>query len=165
MAATKTPAKNTELVACSCGDVTFVSFGEDEMLPTCKATTKRTFAPGHDARLKGILIRHALVGDLVRLVSGEVVSVEFFAARFGFGDMVADGIRKGMAKAQAKADKKVAKAAPVPAPTSEPITAKVGRWEYAGTLFTGAATADGVPVFRYTDKKGAQVDTHKFTQI
>lgn len=161
-AKTTTPA---EVTACICGDVTFVSFGDDEKLPACTATTKRTFAPGHDARLKGILIRHALVGDLVRLESGEVVDVMFFASRFGFGGMVVDGIQKAMARAQAKAEKKTAKAAPAPAPTSEPITAKVGRWTYEGTLFTGAATADGVPVFRYIDKKGNQVDTHKFAQI
>jgi hypothetical protein len=171
-------AKATETHACACGGVTFTNFGEDTKT-VCTATTKRTFAPGHDARLKGELIRRGLAGDVVRMPSGEVVSCEYIASLFGFGHMVADGIRRGIEKAQAKATKKAAKTAErklaegagLVANKSEDeaakadalvVKAKVGRWEYFGVIL---AAGDGQPVFRYTDKKGNTQDTMKFVQI
>ncbi len=159
---------------CACGGITFRSFGKDETR-TCLAVTKRTFAPGHDAKLKGELIRRELAGDVVVLDSGEVVSPTYFAGRFGFADMVSDGVRRGIEKAQAKAEKKAAKgktaerklaeAAKVVAPEPEPeaatvpatVQAKVGRWIYEGTL------ADGE--FTYVNKKDETVSTRKFTLI
>lgn len=155
---------------CACGGVTFRSFGKDEVR-TCRATTKRTFAPGHDAKLKGELIRRELAGDVVVLASGEVVSPTYYASRFGFADMVQDGVRRGIAKAQAKAAKKAAKGQTAKVVKSEDeaakadelvVKAKVGRWEYFGIVL---AAGDGQPVFRYTDKKGNTQDTMKFARV
>lgn len=74
---TKTPTKTTlptlprVLAACQCGtnhlrtddDGTLV-FGQ------CDAKTSRTFAPGHDARLKGLLLRLSRAGYTYVLEDG-----------------------------------------------------------------------------------------------
>jgi hypothetical protein len=156
---------------CACGGVTFRSFGKDETRK-CLATTKRTFAPGHDAKLKGELIRRELVGDVVVLASGEVVSPTAYASRFGFADMVAAGVRNHLDREQAKAakkeatakariaktvERKLAKKAGATAPKT--VSAKVGRWVYEGTL------NDKGTKFTYLDKKGATQETKKFTLV
>lgn len=63
--------------------------------------TKRTFAPGHDAKLKGFLIRAGLAGHEVRCgdISGDAITM---AERFGFGQMVRSGIAGGLIKAEIK---------------------------------------------------------------
>lgn len=75
----------------------------------CQASTKREFAPGHDAKLKSFLIAHGAAGhDIGRGV--EWGTAESWAKRYTFGYMILDGIEKARAKAQAKADREAAKA-------------------------------------------------------
>ncbi len=137
----------TALKSCTCSLV--VAFTEDgrELTTGCTATTKRTFAPGHDARLKGFLIRNGAEGNLVRVGDDVNTSAQAVANQFGFSGMVADGI----AKAQARA---IAKKAPK-AKAPKKVTAKVGRWFYEGIV-------EG-DEFVYTDKRENVLRATKFT--
>lgn len=126
------------LAPCACSLVVAVAADGTTTRTGCTATTRRTFAPGHDARLKGFLIRAGRDGLHVREVglgvAHETTAVKF-AERFGFAHMVADGIAR-----QAK-PRKAAKVAP------KTVTAKVGRWFYEGTM-------DDRGNFTYTQKNG-----------
>lgn len=76
----------------------------------CAATTKREFAPGHDAKLKSFLIEHGAQGHEIRY--GAVVSTaEDFAKRYTFGYMILDGIEKAKGKLAAKAQREADRAA------------------------------------------------------
>jgi hypothetical protein len=159
MTATAAP-RTAARVACTCSLVRI--FAEDGTLITtgCVETTKRTFAPGHDARLKGFLIRAGIAGHTVRVgADGEERSAQAVADQFGFGYMVAEGIRKGAERAFRAELKAMAKAAKKAAPAPQKVTAKVGRWEYEGTL-----SADGTE-FSYVTRKGAEVTTTKFARV
>lgn len=134
-------------VACACTDFADATTGERLV---CGRTTKRTFAPGHDARLKGFLIRIGRAGHLVATPEGTKVAAAIAADRFGFGHMVRDGISR---IAPARKAKKATPAAP------KTVTAKVGRWEYQGTV-----TANG-EIFSYTDRRGNHLMAEKFTIV
>jgi hypothetical protein len=148
-----------------------------EEVTGCTATTAREFAPGHDAKLKALLIRAGVAGWEVR--QGNITgSAEKAAAQFAFAYMVDQGIARGRAKAAAKADRNAAKAerpkaarkaksatpapaasadqhvvttvaAPEPVAEAAPATTriKVGRWEYDATI---APNGDA----HYTSGKG-----------
>lgn len=134
---------NTHL--CACGGFVAVAADGTEVRTNCTAVTKRTFAPGHDARLKGFLIRAGREDKLVRTPEGGADQLPAKVAdRFGFGHMVRDGIARKATKAPAKA-----------VPTI--VRAKVGRWIYEGTV-----TANG-GLFSYTDRKGNNLIADKFT--
>lgn len=137
-------------IPCACSLVVAVAADGTTTRTGCTATTRHTFAPGHDARLKGFLIRAGRDGLHVRTVglgvAHETTAVKF-AERFGFAHMVRDGIARPA---------KVRKAAPKPTTA----TAKVGRWVYTGQILSAG---DGSPVFRYTDRRGQVVETLRFT--
>lgn len=127
---------------CQCGNFVDTTTGQNT---GCEADTLNTFAPGHDAKLKGFLIRAGRAGHQVRLLGTEdEISPLAAASRYGFASLVADGIKR-----QPKKAKKTA--------APEKVTAKVGRWEYRG-LVEGAE-------FVYTDRKGAERRTEKFTWV
>jgi hypothetical protein len=149
----------TDTHPCACGGYQAVAADGATSRTGCSAVTKRTFAPGHDARLKGFLIRAGAQGLLIRTpVGGDDQAPVKVAERFGFGHMVAKGIAAAKARAFTKAlkgAKKAPKATPAPAATE--VAAKVGRWEYEGTL-----SADHTE-FTFTDRKGAEHTVAKFT--
>lgn len=189
-----------------------IETGDFESFDTgCQAETARTFAPGHDAKLKSALIKWGALGLEVRKNEGGMAvsgSAESWAAKYDFGHMVIAGIAKAREKAEAKATRKAAKAAApkkaerklaedaglvhdgnearrereqraltlaqtvqaeeaahaeaVKAEQAEreatadwtdeadapkTVTAKIGRWEYQGTVADNGT-------FWYTDKKG-----------
>lgn len=136
-----TAAKNN----CQCRNFADATTGERL---ACTATTARNFAPGHDARLKGHLIRIGRAGHLVATPEGTEVGHMEAASRYGFARQVAAGATKPGRST------KVRKAAAAPKPTK--ITAKVGRWTYEGTT-------DG-NTFSYTDKRGNAQATTKYTR-
>lgn len=77
----------------------------------CTQMTHRTFAPGHDAKLKSLLIKAGAAGlEIVRHEGGMNVysSAEQVANHFGFGHQVLSGIQRAQAKAEARAEKKAA---------------------------------------------------------
>lgn len=136
--------------ACACSGFKAVDAAGRVVATTgCSASTKRTFAPGHDARLKGFLIRAGREGNLVRTPEGgsDQVAVRV-AERFGFAQMVRDGIAR---VAPVRKAKKVA------APAK--VVGKVGRWTYEGTVTAGGK------IFTYTDRKGNLLMAEKFTIV
>lgn len=76
----------------------------------CTATTKREFAPGHDAKLKSALITWGAVdADVRRGITHD--TAEGWAKRFTFGYMVVEGIDKAKGKLADKAERAAKKAA------------------------------------------------------
>ncbi len=175
-------AAKTALKSCSCSLFTLITWtdgdnGEqipsDEVGTGCTASTHRDFAPGHDARLKGFLIRAGAADMEVSEYSrkGHLQGhwgAENVANRFGFGPMVAEGIQRAKDKAIAKAARRNVGKAPVAteaAPVAEvapvvlavPVTAKVGRWSYAGTELDGE--------FTYKNKLGQTKTTSAYTVL
>jgi hypothetical protein len=138
-------SKSTKtLKPCQCSTFTAYDTERDvEYTTGCNAQTARDFAPGHDARLKGNLIRWAVLGYEIR-VGDTTKSAEGWAASYGFGYMVAAGIKRTQARAAAKTEK-VAKRINKRVESAKVVTAKVGRWTYEGTLLDGT--------FTYLDKK------------
>lgn len=136
--------------SCACSGFKAVDAAGNVVATTgCTGVTKRIFAPGHDARLKGFLIRAGREGNLVRTPEGGSDQVPAKVAdRFGFGYMVREGIAR---PAKAKKAKKVA------APAK--VVGKVGRWTYEGTVTAGGK------IFTYTDRKGNQLMAEKFTIV
>lgn len=79
---------------CACSIYSAIDNNERTIDTACRATTKRTFAPGHDAKLKGFLIKcglaHLEVND-----GNANHTPEAIASRYGFGHMVKSGISEG----------------------------------------------------------------------
>lgn len=149
---------------CECGD--FVN-AETGARITCQRSTTREFAPGHDAKLKGFLIRTGAEGQMVRAVAADGTTREMTAvaaaSRYGFGHMVADGIAKAKEKAFARLIRETTKQARGTHKTANPtVTAKVGRWVYEGTVTDSPNHGEQ---FTYTNRKGVQVTTTKFRRV
>lgn len=100
-----------QLRPCACRFVVV-----DGKRSACQRTTKRDFAPGHDAQLKSRLIAAAVAGSSV----GHLVSLAADAAhtasspaeeagRFGFGHQVTAGVVRAQRLAQDKAARKAAR--------------------------------------------------------
>lgn len=145
------------LAPCACSSFVAYTENDNEFTTSCTAQTARTFAPGHDARLKGNLIRWAVLGYEIRV--GDVTkSAEGWAESFGFGYMVTAGIRRAADRAATKAAKRIKKATKVEAaPEPTIFEAKVGRWTYEGYLVGSE--------FVYINKAGETLRTAKFTKI
>lgn len=76
----------------------------------CTATTKREFAPGHDAKLKSALITWGAVdADVRKGITHD--TAEGWAKGYHFGYMVVEGIAKAKDKLAAKAERAAKKAA------------------------------------------------------
>lgn len=119
---------------------------------SCGRLVKGRFAPGHDAKLKGNLIRAAVAGESYKTkdpdgkpVNRDVVA---FAKELGWADL----INKGVAVAQARADrpKRVAKAAGTNRVAPK---AKVDRSELIARAAAKKAQKDGAP--KATPRKAA----------
>lgn len=157
-------------VPCSC-QVAVDAATNKPLVAKCGQDTWRTFAPGHDARLKGALIRHGLAGGKVRLGSDETeYSVTDAAGAWGFREQVANGLdnpdSKIAKRARAAARREAAQTEGGPkakaAPKPRKVSAKVGRWTYEGELVTWG---DGQTAFRYTKKGGKVAETTKFRTV
>lgn len=159
-----TATKTTAKVACACSGFKAVDVhGRTVATTGCNAETRRTFAPGHDARLKGFLIRAGVEGNLIRTSEGGDDQVaERVAERFGFGYMVREGIRRGAEREFKKTLREVAKAGKASHKTPKKVTCKVGRWTYEGVI---TDSPEHGPQFTYTSKKGVQTTTTKFTRV
>lgn len=175
----KTDVNTTDATLCECSryealvseqltEENLASGDYDVYDTACTATTKRTFAPGHDARLKSALIRWGAAGlEVSRVENGLRVSAsaEQWADKLNFGYMVRAGIDRAVAKAAARAakraasaERKLAEKAGIVTPEPAPVKAKVGRWVYEGTV-------DGNE-FVYADRKSGEAKrTIKFTLI
>lgn len=160
-------AAKTELKPCTCSLVVTFTENDEPQTTGCTATTRRTFAPGHDARLKGFLIRAGIADQLVRIGDDVNTSPEAIAEQFGFAYMVREGIKNGKEKAAkrefAQVIREVKRQAKATHETKRrEVTCKVGRWVYEGFI-----TDDPMhgPKFTYTTKAGVQTTTQKFTRV
>lgn len=145
---------------CQCGNFADAETGARLV---CDRETQRTFAPGHDARLKGFLIKVGAQGHAVKWLGREgVISAEQAADVYGFGYMVAAGIRRAGEKAFAKELAALKKQAKKSHETPREVSAKVGRWVYEGVI---TDSPEHGPQFTYTNRKGVQTTTTKFTRV
>ncbi len=92
---------------CLCGSYSFEvliheNVGGDKVWQQkttgCDATTQSTFAPGHDAKLKSLLIAAGVGGHRVREVARDTVVTKDaarVAAELGWEDIVREAIAKG----------------------------------------------------------------------
>lgn len=99
MASNGTPQNEAQTVTtkpCECS--LWENVTQDTKMTDCNQqvnSSKKTFLPGHDAKLKGALIRAKHAGDEVsdgRGVRGDAVTL---ASRFGFAAMVANATPRG----------------------------------------------------------------------
>ncbi|WP_203593645.1 hypothetical protein [Streptomyces sp. SID9124] len=93
--------------ACVCGSYSFEVLMRDDpsgdkvwqlKATGCAATTQSKFAPGHDAKLKSLIIQAGVGGHPVRrVVRDTVVSKDALrvAADLGWEDLVRDAIARG----------------------------------------------------------------------
>ncbi|MET9564290.1 hypothetical protein [Streptomyces tauricus] len=168
------------------GDLTW----DEELTTGCATTTKRVFAPGHDAKLKSALIRWGAQGhEVTRDDDGVNTSADAatLAAKFVFGHMVAAGIKRAEGKAAAKAEREAAKNDPAKkaakkalrqakqAMTAALDEAKIDAGERGYKLqadevkakvgrWLRVGTVEG-DTFTYTDAKGATKTTTKFQLV
>lgn len=174
----------TAVRPCACSQVSLIAYdatgnaeSAEHITTGCDETTKRTFAPGHDARLKGLLIRGAIEGHEAAFSDGGMLTSMdpiALAESFGFGWQVKQGLQNGLAKAEAKAARQAAKAAKVPAQkkpkakkakavtpavTVVDADAKIGRWVKQGTF------CEATGEFSYVDASGNRINTTKFTAL
>ncbi len=117
-----TTADATGATACECSkyeafipeqhtEENLASGNYDSFDTGCQATTKREFAPGHDAKLKSFLITHGAQGHEIRYGS-TVAPVEDFAKQYTFGYMIIEGIAKAKDKMAARAERAAKKSKP-----------------------------------------------------
>lgn len=160
MTATRRNAANTVSAAhdCECGRFTVLNPDGTRTPVPCGQTTKRLFAPGHDARLKGFLIRAQVAGAKVERLGAvgatEVKDALNWADYFGFGYQVRAGVALAGTKAKAKKAPKVIVEVVVPVVF---VKAKVGRWIYEGEVKGDT--------FTYLNAKGDKVSTTKFKLV
>lgn len=153
---TKAPAaaaaEGAELRSCQCKGYADATSGERL---ACDGVTYRNFAVGHDARLKGHLIRIGREGHRVRvLATGDVILPAEAASRYGFAHQVAEGIRRaygGRRKAPTTSPKR-------PTNGGTTATARVGRWSYEGRV----RRINGARVFVYRDRRGNERRSRDF---
>ncbi len=129
---------------------------KNKCLCGCGTETARRFAPGHDARLKGVLIRafRTEPGKDITLVNGMKGKPEVLLAELGWAKYAVAAKPKAT---KPKADKP-AKAEKAESPAQTGVKAKVGRWIQEGRI-----DSDGL--FVYTNSKGQLVSTDKFAVI
>jgi hypothetical protein len=153
----KTTKSAKTLRPCACSTFTAYNTEADvEYTTCCTAQTARTFAPGHDARLKGNLIRWAVLGYEIR-VGDTTKDAVSWASSFGFGYMVSAGIRRSQERAAAKTEKLMKRIDKKAKAEVKPVTAKVGRWTYEGDLINGT--------FHYSDRQGVRHGTQNFKLV
>jgi hypothetical protein len=170
--AVKTTKPKKEMKPCQCFSQISCQFKnadgsvEYDIYESCGGETFRDFLPGHDAKLKSVLIKHHLNNHDFHYLdnNGTLVTVNprQFAATRGwekFLDAAADKQGRKIAAAQAKAVKKSetkSKKSSEPTPTrgAHPVRFKIGRWEYDGNI--EAEDVNELTV-SYKNKKGVLV--------
>jgi hypothetical protein len=148
---------------CECGDYVNAETGARI---ACQRSTTRAFAPGHDAKLKGFLIRTGAQGHKVHAIDAEgnvtVLTAVQAADRYGFGWMVAKGIKAAGDREFSQTLRQVRKDAKKTHETPKEVSCKVGRWVYEGKIVDSPMHGEQ---FTYTNKQGVQVTTTKFTRV
>lgn len=119
---------------CACASYTAHADGK-ELSTNCTALTPRNFAPGHDAKLKSLLIKAAVAGvDVAKSNdTGEVTEVSplHAAEDFGFRPQVEKGVETDAKVKRAKADKAEARKEAADKRAADRAAAKAAREEKA----------------------------------
>lgn len=152
--------EGSELHPCQCGDFADAVTGARLQ---CDGVTYRNFAPGHDARLKGFLIRVGREGHPVSHLGSKTTMTPVEAAsRYGFAGMVDDGIKR---RPKQRDVPMVTDAPPTPpTPTkAQPavVSARVGRWTYEGQV----RRIDGDLWFVYRDSRNNERRTQDYAEV
>lgn len=152
---------------CLCSAYAIVTTDGDGVIERgtlgCDAETSAKFAPGHDARLKSMLIKAGAVGATVikSTDEGDIEMTAVEAAKeYGFADTVAAGVERHAAKLAVKAEKAAARVEAKQAQrvAPGPAKAKVGRKTYEGTVLDDGLT------FEYSVAVGAGDDATEETR-
>lgn len=107
--------KVVEPTPCECGLYTGKNAKGEDLSTGCTETNTRTFKPGHDAKLKSLLIQvGAAGGEVTKTVDGESESMDPLHAAdlYGFRNLVEKSVDAAKAKEQerqAKAEERQAK--------------------------------------------------------
>jgi len=112
--ATEVEAKPAKVVKtpspCACSFYTGTDAKGNALDTECEAVTVRTFGPGHDAKLKSLLIKVAIAGGQVTKTTDEDGEVDLepthAAEEYGFRTQVEKGLAVHQAKLDASAEKK-----------------------------------------------------------
>lgn len=127
----------------------YVSCGE-------QVPAKRTFVPGHDAKLKSVLLKAFREGEAFTYVSGglrvEADPLELAKERGWEKFMTPKPVKKSKAKADKDEPAVPAEPADVKLEGFHPATFKVGRWDKEGSVVS--ENADGTLTVSYKDGKG-----------
>ena len=180
---------------CACQFYTGKDAKGEELATGCTEETVRTFRPGHDAKLKSLLIKVGSAGNQVtKTVDGETTEIDplHAAEEFGFRNLVEKSIDGARAKAEAKAAKirerqeakearerakeeakaeRERKAAQKKAHADAVAKAAEDRKSQPGpaTAKVGRNKFDGEilqdGVFKYTNAKGEEVETGEYTVV
>lgn len=144
------------------------AFEPYDVYQMCGEKTERTFAPGHDAKLKSVLIKCYRAGQDYSYTEGGAlihVSPMVRATALGWAHFLTDAKPKVKRAAKPKADKRDAaekarqrghehdgeEFQPVEHAGFHPVRVKIGRWVYDANL--DAEDVNSVTV-SYQDKKG-----------
>lgn len=122
----------------------------------CDATTKRTFAPGHDARLAGLLQTAARLHGSATTTDGAWAVT---SGPISFAQSVSDEFA---AKVAAPAPQRVGRGGKAATTKPAQVEAKVGRWVYTGREVHLGGTDLG---FEYTAKDGSVKVAAKYTLV
>lgn len=170
--------------------------GKGETLSTgCSEETPRTFRPGHDAKLKSLLIQVGAAGNQVtKSTDDEDVEMDplHAAEEFGFRNLVEKSVEaaKGkeaarVAKLKEREEAKAAKAEEKAKAKAEREKAAEAKKAHAKAVEEAAEAAKGKPgpatakvgrnkfdgeiladgTFKYTDAKGEEQETTNFTVV
>lgn len=146
------PARAPKLVTltpCLCGKYAVESKtaeGTERLVTGCDREVKSNFAPGHDAKLKSMLINAGATGQpVIRTeADGSEITMDALdaASEFGFSGTVEAGIAKASEKLAAKQAREDARAAKAEAKLAipGPAHAKVGRKVYEGIVLDDRVT-------------------------
>lgn len=169
---------------------------KDEVLSTgCDEKTPRTFRPGHDAKLKSLLIDVAVAGNQVtKATDDEDVEMDplHAAEEYGFRNLVEKSVTAKRAKREAAEAKANERAEAKKAKEREKAEAKAKRDQaakdkkaHAEAVAKAAEDRKGQPgpatakvgrnkfdgeiladgTFKYTDAKGEEVETTNYTVV
>ena len=142
----------SELRDCQCGNYSDAVTGTRL---DCDGQTYRNFAPGHDARLKGFLIRTGREGHEIKVLgTRKPISPVEAASTYGFAGMVADGIAR-------RPRQRVAATVENGGTPATATTAKVGRWTYEGEI----RKEGDIDWFHYRDGRGSLRKTQDFAEV
>lgn len=119
------PAKKEKVLnTCGCLSTVTVAGGE-KVYSSCGAKVARRFAPGHDAKLKSLLIKTAVAGETIVVRDGGT-RTEFdpavMAKSLGWGGFVASAQEKAAKRASVVAARTAAKAAKPAKKATKPAT-------------------------------------------